>query len=248
MPVGGSTAPSTCVVVPETCNGRDDDCDTRIDENPIDLCALQDATATCADGACAVAECASGFVDCNGEASDGCELQADELTCTTCPASCGESDAATPDPIGADSGTDAGSDAGMADAAVPPDPCLALTPSGRGASCDACVCAQCATQIGHCQDHTDATRALRCSDVIDCYFENDVANCGGTSTDSCDDGYDGGNGPCAGELRLAAGGADESDSSAINGGACSAQPADNACAAVSVFATCRDANCMADCM
>lgn len=39
-------------------------------------CGAQQAEAACVDGACAIQQCAAGFVDCNGRAADGCE-QAD---------------------------------------------------------------------------------------------------------------------------------------------------------------------------
>lgn len=245
-PTGGSTAPDGCVAGPETCNGEDDDCDTRVDENPASLCALANAEATCRAGACAVVECRTDFVDCNGRPDDGCELEAADLSCERCPATCGEADAgpsdAGPGPL------DAATDAAEPDAQAPTDACLALTPSARGASCDACVCERCATAVQDCQGHSDTARATLCSDVIDCYFENDAANCGGTSTDSCNDGYNAGSGPCAGELRRAAGGVDGDDASGINAGACSQAPANNACAAASAFAACREANCADECM
>ncbi|MDO9015516.1 MAG: hypothetical protein Q8S73_29765 [Deltaproteobacteria bacterium] len=37
-------------------------------------CALPNATASCAAGACAVAACGSGFADCDGDAANGCEV------------------------------------------------------------------------------------------------------------------------------------------------------------------------------
>jgi hypothetical protein len=36
-------------------------------------CAAQQAEVACVDGACAIRQCAAGFVDCNGRAEDGCE-------------------------------------------------------------------------------------------------------------------------------------------------------------------------------
>jgi hypothetical protein len=36
-------------------------------------CAAQQAEMACVDGACAIQQCAAGFVDCNGRAADGCE-------------------------------------------------------------------------------------------------------------------------------------------------------------------------------
>ncbi|MDB4928975.1 MAG: putative neutral zinc metalloprotease, partial [Myxococcaceae bacterium] len=48
------------------------------------VCALANATAACAAGACAVAACAPTFGDCNGNPSDGCEVNG-----YTNPAHCG---------------------------------------------------------------------------------------------------------------------------------------------------------------
>lgn len=49
-------------------------------------CVLQNSTAKCAGGACAVAKCDEGFVDCNGYVGDGCErsIVADPLNCGGC--------------------------------------------------------------------------------------------------------------------------------------------------------------------
>ncbi len=47
-------------------------------------CALPNATAACAAGACAIAMCNAGFADCDGVASNGCEVNL-----TTSPANCG---------------------------------------------------------------------------------------------------------------------------------------------------------------
>ena len=71
---------------PESCDNVDNDCDDVIDEG-FDLqtdvrhcgacgvvCTGANAEMTCTDGACAVATCAEGFADCNGDAADGCEV------------------------------------------------------------------------------------------------------------------------------------------------------------------------------
>ena len=47
-------------------------------------CELPFATPTCADGACAILKCDDGHADCNGDPSDGCEVD------TSTPDNCGE--------------------------------------------------------------------------------------------------------------------------------------------------------------
>jgi hypothetical protein len=56
-------------------------------------CALPNATATCAAGACAIAACAAGFGDCDGLAANGCEAntRTDNAHCGSCPNACGGS-------------------------------------------------------------------------------------------------------------------------------------------------------------
>jgi hypothetical protein len=57
----------------ELCNGEDDDCDGIIDEQASDTCSTQHARTRCVSGACQLVACEHGFVDCNGDADDGCE-------------------------------------------------------------------------------------------------------------------------------------------------------------------------------
>ncbi|MFO0648045.1 MAG: hypothetical protein U0326_17530 [Polyangiales bacterium] len=54
-------------------------------------CALTNATPFCLSGRCGVAACATGFGDCNGVATDGCEtnVTADGTNCGRCGARCG---------------------------------------------------------------------------------------------------------------------------------------------------------------
>ncbi|MEZ4406664.1 MAG: MopE-related protein [Polyangiales bacterium] len=71
---------------PEVCDGRDNDCDGQVDEgfslmtDPMNCgacgraCVVINGTAACAMGVCGVASCNAGYVDRNGDLSDGCEL------------------------------------------------------------------------------------------------------------------------------------------------------------------------------
>ena len=69
----GPPVPDACVPRPEHCNGVDDDCDGRTDEDPDLLCGdVPFASPRCDDGACVVA-CDLGYVDLNADRQDGCE-------------------------------------------------------------------------------------------------------------------------------------------------------------------------------
>ncbi len=78
----------------EVCSGHDTDCDGTVDERPAatDSCTAANASAGCAmDGACAVFACDFGYGDCNGDYSDGCEvdLTTDIANCGGCGYTCG---------------------------------------------------------------------------------------------------------------------------------------------------------------
>jgi len=82
----------------ELCNGLDDDCNGVVDD--ADRTALTCASSFgtpprtffgCEDGACVVDACVEGFADCNGERSDGCEIdtRSDVDHCGGCGNRCG---------------------------------------------------------------------------------------------------------------------------------------------------------------
>ncbi|MGC6416668.1 MAG: formylglycine-generating enzyme family protein [Bradymonadia bacterium] len=78
-----------CVRAPETCNRRDDDCDGQTDEaedvrvqvfsDPqhcgacFQPCTGANAQFICQVGSCVISSCDPGFIDYNGDSSDGCE-------------------------------------------------------------------------------------------------------------------------------------------------------------------------------
>jgi hypothetical protein len=91
-----------CVPAAETCDGTDEDCDTRVDES-FDLaadtsncgacgrvCAFDHATSECRSGVCTATACEAGFGDCNGSSGDGCETATsmNRDDCGTCGTRC----------------------------------------------------------------------------------------------------------------------------------------------------------------
>ena len=97
--IAGCTAGSCTVGM---CNEGWGDCDGMADngcETPLDTltdcggcgmpCVRDQATATCATGMCAVAECATGHGNCDGMDENGCETSLDSLTdCGGCGVPC----------------------------------------------------------------------------------------------------------------------------------------------------------------
>ncbi len=90
-----------CVALVEICNGLDDDCDGRTDEDfdfatdPSNCgtcgtsCSLAGVIPTCIGGACQIV-CQDGWMDCDGNADNGCEADlSTPLTCGDCGVSCG---------------------------------------------------------------------------------------------------------------------------------------------------------------
>lgn len=86
----------------EQCDGIDNDCDNRIDED-FDLttnashcgqcnraCTAPFATTACSTSACGITACNSGRANCNGVYVDGCEVntQSDLANCGTCGSTC----------------------------------------------------------------------------------------------------------------------------------------------------------------
>lgn len=82
-----------CTPGAEVCNGRDDDCDSNIDERAASSCGSVGVDHViawdCIAGACE-AECASGYGDCDEDATGGCEsrLASDPRHCGGCYSVC----------------------------------------------------------------------------------------------------------------------------------------------------------------
>lgn len=82
---------------PELCDGIDNDGDDEVDEGfnlltDVDncgecgvSCSIEGSTAACIDGVCSLEACPEGFIDCDGESDNGCEVDlADPLRCGAC--------------------------------------------------------------------------------------------------------------------------------------------------------------------
>ncbi len=83
----GHGEPDLCAATEEQCNGEDDDCDGLTDESFIlsrdphncgtcgHRCVYQNAAGRCVDGRCQMGPCYPGYVDQDGDPSNGCELR-----------------------------------------------------------------------------------------------------------------------------------------------------------------------------
>jgi hypothetical protein len=86
----------------ESCDDADNDCDAKIDEtfdlatDPKNcgscgtLCQPDNAFGKCLGGGCQVDDCVTGYADCNGKPTDGCEVDTadDEGNCGGCNKAC----------------------------------------------------------------------------------------------------------------------------------------------------------------
>jgi hypothetical protein len=90
---GGACTVATCNPGYADCDGiASNGCEVNINTDPSDCgrcggaCSLPDATAGCSAGACTVTSCAAGFANCDGVASNGCEVNTTDDTnnCGAC--------------------------------------------------------------------------------------------------------------------------------------------------------------------
>jgi hypothetical protein len=80
---GDAKCPEICA---EVCNGQDDDCDGKTDEEkPAALCMREHAKGVCNEGVCLIVDCRQGYRDCDHKESNGCETSEDDPeNCGTC--------------------------------------------------------------------------------------------------------------------------------------------------------------------
>jgi len=98
---GVDSGPTGCPDGRKSCGGACvslDDPSTGCGAPSCAPCAIPHGTAKCAGGACATAECEAGRADCNGNASDGCEVDVttDPKHCGACTTACGASQVCGP--------------------------------------------------------------------------------------------------------------------------------------------------------
>jgi hypothetical protein len=94
---GKGVCAATCADGLANCDGdTSNGCETNIRTDPnhcgscSNTCKLPNAQADCAGSMCRVAQCADGFADCNGDPTDGCEinLKTDKANCGICGKAC----------------------------------------------------------------------------------------------------------------------------------------------------------------
>ncbi|HEX7481653.1 MAG TPA: hypothetical protein VF331_27860, partial [Polyangiales bacterium] len=124
------------MICPEICNGIDDDCNLRIDDNGADKdCAAQHSTALCNVGKCLLTACLDGYRDCDGDPKNGCEITPnDPKNCGLCGHVCSVENGIAGCAQNACVST--GCDSGFID--CDSDPLTCETPSNTLADCSAC--------------------------------------------------------------------------------------------------------------
>jgi hypothetical protein len=258
-PDSGTDGP--CMPRPELCNGKDDDCDDKVDEQADEACMQPMANSVCASGGrCVVVSCADGYLNCNGDSYDGCEHDATDgpcpMVCTMC------------EDAGSDAG-DAGDDAGPKDdGAVEPVPDAEVDASdtctemdevcdGEDNDCDDAVDETPECAIQRCAATTPSYRGEACdrcvcekcnSQRLNCQANQDetwrklctdVVECYVVENQAgnCGDNQDCyATGACSGAIHLAAGGVDANDNiPAATGGCAATNPPTTACQAVTNY-------------
>jgi hypothetical protein len=73
---------------PERCNGKDNNCNGRIDD--LGAVWIENGVGICQNGAIAVQSCNKGFADCDANAANGCEtdIMSDNDNCGACGNAC----------------------------------------------------------------------------------------------------------------------------------------------------------------
>ncbi len=91
--VGGQCTVDSCNSPYDDCDGSyENGCETNTNSDPSNCggcgttCSISNGSPACDNGECTIASCDSGYADCNGLASDGCEtdINTDTNNCGGC--------------------------------------------------------------------------------------------------------------------------------------------------------------------
>jgi hypothetical protein len=201
----------------ERCNGLDDDCDGKTDEEVNGDCRFAHAEGSCRGGACVLDGCTTGYYNCNGSARDGCERAEQDVSCGECGRACEPSTAPPARPAATQPGAtavdlDGGPDddggwqcEGIPELCddhdndcdtfvdeVPECDCFRRHVTGQSAACDRCACDHCAGDVATCTENENSAWGQRCVELVQCYGRN-------TQAGMCPNGdcLQEGRGPCA---------------------------------------------------
>ena len=181
----GRCAIASCNAGFADCNGNPaDGCEVALGTDPSNCgacgsrCAPSNGTGVCSAGRCTVVACATGFADCNGAASDGCEvnLTGDASNCGACGSRCALSNASSACSSGRCAVT--ACNAGYANCnGNPADGCEVNT-AGDASNCGACgnACSLSGASSVGCS--SGACTVLACV--------SGRGNCNGVASDGCE--------------------------------------------------------------
>jgi hypothetical protein len=200
--------PETCPDGRKSCGGvcvSLDDPRTGCGAPSCAPCAIPHGTAKCVSGACAAAECEPGRADCNGNASDGCEVDvtADPKHCGACTTACGTTQVCGPNGCASScSGALVECNGGCVDVASNADNCATCgnkctAPANGVATCVSKACSfSCDAGYNRCgsQCLPDSPSSCGASCLTCAQPPNSTATCiSGACGFTCNSGYE----PCS---------------------------------------------------
>ena len=123
--------PDACTHTSELCNALDDDCDGKVDEDAESDCIFSHSVGACASaGQCVLADCETGYRDCNMRVQDGCEEPSGLVGCKNGSSGIPSRDAGGDVQVGVDTPPpSSGSDDDAGEVTVTPPPSTDPAPS-----------------------------------------------------------------------------------------------------------------------